>query len=161
MSPNFQLFKQQIANPWRYRLFLLANLPLAFFVGLKITRLEPTYAEVRVRYSWLTKNPFRSIYFAVLYMAAELSTGVLAMGATYRRKPSISMLLTETEARFLKKATGSITFICNDAGKIEEAVNAALLSGQPAKVTCTAVGTNTAGDTVAVCYFTWSFKMRL
>jgi hypothetical protein len=44
--------------------------------------------------------------FACLAMAAEMSTGVLAMAHVYKRKPAISMLVVKMEAEYFKKATG-------------------------------------------------------
>jgi hypothetical protein len=63
-----------------------------------------------VPYKWLTQNPFRSTYFASLAMAAEMSTGTIALSNVYKRKPSISMLVTKMEANYFKKATGTIFF---------------------------------------------------
>ncbi|MEJ7672361.1 MAG: hypothetical protein WKF59_06555 [Chitinophagaceae bacterium] len=41
-----------------------------------------------------------------LAMAAEMSTGILAMMHIYKRSHSISMLITNMEASYIKKATG-------------------------------------------------------
>ena len=71
-------FQKTIKNPFLFRLYLLTRLPSAFFAGLKISDLEADTCTVTVRYKWFTRNPFRSIYFACLAMAAEMSTGVLA-----------------------------------------------------------------------------------
>ena len=36
-------------------------------------------ATVLMKYKWLNTNPFRSVYFACLQMAAEFSTGIICM----------------------------------------------------------------------------------
>lgn len=77
MNENFQQFKKQIIKPPAFKLYTLRHLPAAFFAGLKIELLEETKAIVSVKQKWFNKNPFHSIYFAVLAMAAELSTGIL------------------------------------------------------------------------------------
>ena len=51
-----------------------------------------------VPYKWLTQNPFRSTYFASLAMAAEMSTGILALSNVYKRNPPFSMLVIKMEA---------------------------------------------------------------
>ena len=76
------------------------------------------HAVVSVKQKWFNKNPFRSIYFAILSMAAEMSTGVLCMGNIYKRKPAVSMLVVEQRGVFHKKATGKILFTCTDGNKI-------------------------------------------
>jgi len=70
-----------LSSGFWFRFFLLKSLPAAFFSGLRVQSLSTSSAVVRIRYSWFSKNPFRSIYFAVLGMAAEMSTGILALDA--------------------------------------------------------------------------------
>ena len=115
---------------------------------------------VSVPYRWLTRNPFRSIYFASLSMAAEMSTGILAMGYTYRRNPSVSFLVTGIEGKFYKKATGRIQFICEEGQKMAATVEQCLLSMEP--LTCRALssGFNEQNELVAEFWITWSFRVR-
>jgi hypothetical protein len=93
-------------------------------------------------------------------MAAELSTGVLAMAGVYGRKPSVSMLLTGLEASFHKKATGLTFFTCNDGVKINDAVEAAIATRRPQEVTVESIGKNSEQDQVAQFRITWSFRCR-
>jgi hypothetical protein len=51
---------------------------------------------------------FRFIYFAALAMAAELSTGVLALMYVNKQKTSVSMLVLGMETKFHKKAKSLI-----------------------------------------------------
>ena len=76
-------FFSVIGNPLKYRLFLLRHLPAAYFSGLRIEKMDEQHCVVSVPYKWFTRNPFRSTYFACLSMAAEMSTGVLALGLNY------------------------------------------------------------------------------
>ena len=48
---------------------MLRHLPMAFLAGLKVKKLSNSIAEVTVPFNFLNKNPFNSIYFAVLTMA--------------------------------------------------------------------------------------------
>lgn len=153
-------FFRLINNPLKYRLFLAKNLPAAFFSGIRIKSAAEDHCAVTVPYKWFTKNPFRSTYFACLSMAAEMSTGVLAMAVIYQRSPSVSMLVVHQEARFFKKATGLSTFVCRDAGKISNAINEAIGTGAGQTITVASTGTNEQGELVAEFLFTWSFKAR-
>ena len=111
-----------IGNRFKYRMFLLKNLPAAYFSGLQIVEINEQLCSVSVPFKWFTQNPFRSTYFACLSMAAEMTTGVLAMAHIYKRKPSVSMLIVSNEAKYHKKATGKTVFTCPDGLLIKEAV---------------------------------------
>ena len=149
-----------IRNPFKLRLFLLRSLPAAYFAGLRIVSASEAVCTVSVPYKWFTKNPFRSTYFACLAMAAELSTGVLAMAQVWRRKPKVSMLVTGTEARFFKKATGITQFTCTQGSAIRAAVEKAVASGVGQTVKVHSEGRNEQGEVVAEFWFEWSFKSK-
>lgn len=159
-NPNFTAFKKQITHPVKFRLFLLKSLPVAWFAGFKIVTLDEQKASVIIRYKWFNKNPFNSIYFAMLSAAAEVSTGILCMGNIYKRKPGVSMLVTQNNGKFFKKATGKIIFTCNDGENINNIVENAIDTGEGREVICTSTGVNESGEVVAVFEFTWSFKVK-
>ncbi|NCI51450.1 DUF4442 domain-containing protein [Sediminibacterium roseum] len=157
MNPEFQ---KQILNPIKFRLFMLSRLPAAFFAGLRVKELSGHKAVVSVRYKWFTQNPFRSMYFAVQSMAAEMSTGLLASGHIYKRNPAISMLVVGIEAKFFKKATDVVSFTCNDGEAILQQIEEAVVTGEPRTIKCRSEGTDIAGDVVSEFFITWSFKAR-
>ncbi len=156
----FQQFRKFILHPVRFRLFLLSKLPVAFFAGIRIISLSEQKAVVRIRQQWFNKNPFRSVYFGMLSIAAEVSTGIICMGTLYRSKPPVSMLIVQNEGSFLKKATGTILFTCEDGDQIKAAVRKAIETGEGNTVTCRSVATNEQGEIVAAFLFTWSFKAK-
>lgn len=143
-----------------FRLFLLQQLPSAFFAGLKIRAFDSTHATVTVRYRWFTRNPFRSMYFAVQSMAAEMSTGLLASGHLYQRIPRVSMLVVGLEAKFIKRATSLVSFTCNDGAAIRAAIEESIATGEARTVHCEATGTDAAGETVSIFRIEWSFKAK-
>jgi hypothetical protein len=147
-------------NPLKFRLFLLQKLPSAFFSGLRITAIDEEKSVVSVPYRWFTRNPFRSTYFACLGMAAEMSTGVLAMAHTHKREPSISMLVVKMEASFYKKATNKSRFICDEGIKIRETIERAVTSSLGETVTVKATGWSENEEKIAEFFITWSFKAR-
>jgi len=160
LTSNFLLFKKQLGNVYAFRLFLFTKVPAAFFAGVRLERLEMEESAISVRYNWFTKNPFRSVYFAVLLMPAEISTGILCMGHLYKRNPGVSMLLIHSEGNFIKKATGKITFTSANGLMIGEAIDKAVSTGEATTVRCYCLGKNETQETVAEFYFTWSFKIR-
>ncbi len=160
MNPQFNSFKKQIQHPIKYRLFMLSKLPMGFISGLKIENLSAEQSAISVKFKWINQNPFRSIYFAVLSMAAELSTGLLSFGQIYKRHPQVSMLVVKCEADFLKKATGKIIFTCNDGKKIEDAIEQTLITGNGITIQVTSIGKNSNNEEVAKFLFIWSFKAK-
>ena len=160
MNPQFNSFKKQITHPIKYRLFMLSKLPMGFISGLKIEHLSVEQSSISVKFMWVNQNPFRSIYFAVLSMAAELSTGLLSFGQIYKRQSQVSMLVIKCEATFLKKATGKIIFTCNDGNKIENAIEQTLTTGEGVIIQAASIGKNNNDEDVAKFLFTWSFKAK-
>ncbi len=159
-SHNRAAFFSRINHPLRLKLYLLRNLPAAFFSGLKVVQADDNACTVSVPYKGFTKNPFRSTYFACLSMAAELSTGILAMANVFGRKPAVSMLITGMEGRFYKKAKDLTFFTCSDGALIGKAVDDAIATGKGQEVKAGSVGKNGAGEVVAEFWFTWSFKAK-
>ena len=160
MNPSFSRFSRLISNPISFGFFLFTKLPAAFFAGLRIHYFDDRKCVVRIRYSWFSQNPFQSIYFAVEAMAAEMTCGMLAFAQVYERVPKISMLVVGTQAHFLKKATGTILFSCEDGLAIQAAIQETIATGEGKTVICKSVGTNSKGEVVAEFNFTWSFKAK-
>jgi hypothetical protein len=121
---------------------------------------DATTCTVKIKYSWFSQNPFKSIYFAVEAMAAEMCSGMLAFGQVYKRNPKISMLVVKMEVNFIKKATGTILFTCEDGALIQSAINESIETGEGRTIVCMSKGKNSANETVAEFLITWSFKAK-
>ena len=151
---------RRMKNPFLMRFFLLWKLPLGFMAGLRVKHLDQNRCQTTVPYGWRTQNPFRSTYFAAQAMAAELSTGALAMAATDLAPASVAMLITGLDADFGKKATATTTFTCDGGEEIFAAVARTVESGEAETVTVETVGRMPDGTEVSRFTFTWSFKRR-
>lgn len=160
METTSSTFIRKMSHPVRFRLFLLAKLPSAFFSGLRIREMDDTHCVITVPYKWFSQNPFRSTYFACLSMAAEMSTGALAMAHVYKHDPPISMLVIKLEANYFKKAVGLTRFLCKDGPAIRATIEQAVVSGEGQSFRARSVGTNEAGEEVAEFFLTWSFKVK-
>ena len=150
----------RLKNPLLLRGFLLAKLPLALVAGLRVRELDPERCAVTVPYGWRTTNPFRSTYFAALSMAAEMSTGALAMLATELAEAPVALIIVNLEAGFEKKAQSLTTFTCEEGARAFGAVAETVRSGEPATARLETVGRSPDGTVVARFAFTWSFKRR-
>lgn len=139
---------------------MLQRLPSAFFAGLRIRKFQHDQAVISVRFKWFNQNPFRSMYFAIQSMAAEMSTGLLGFGQIYQRDPAVSMLVTSISGKFYKKATDTVSFTCLHGKEIDDAIEAAIRTGEGTSVVCLSTGTNIAGEVVSEFIVTWSFKVK-
>ncbi len=160
MNSGMSEFIQLMKHPVKFRMFLLSKLPSAFFAGVRVREADEKRCVVTVPFKWFSQNPFRSIYFACLSMAAEMSTGALAMAYLYKRKPPVSMLVVKVESEYFKKATGRTSFMCEDGDLFRKAVEESIASGEARTVKARSVGTNKEGEVVAEFFITWSFKAK-
>lgn len=160
MTSNASQFLKLINSPVKFRLFLLSKLPSAFFCGVRVRYADEKTCVVTVPYKWLSQNPFRSTYFACLAMAAEMSTGVLAMAHIYKRRPVVSMLVLKVEGHFLKKAVGRTTFTCDDGLILEQAIEDSISGDEAKMITARSYGRNAEGEVVAEFLITWGFKVK-
>lgn len=157
---NAKQFLQLIKHPVKFRIFLLSKLPSAFFSGVRVLQADEKKCSVKVPYTWFSQNPFKSTYFACLAMAAEMSTGVLALAHIYKRDPAVSMLVLKVDGNFIKKATGITIFTCEDGTAIKQTIEDAIISGEGKIVTAKSYGRNKDGEIVAEFAITWSFKVK-
>ncbi|MES2621117.1 MAG: DUF4442 domain-containing protein [Bacteroidota bacterium] len=147
-------------NRLLFELFLAGRLPMGFIAGLKVKSVDLNECKITVPYRWMNQNPFNSTYFAVLSMAAEMSTGVFGMLMTNKSQPSVSMLVTKVNSEFVKKATGITTFTCNQGKLINEVVEKAIITGEGQDFTAITTGTSENGDVESRFSVQWSFKLR-
>ena len=101
------------------------------------------------------------MYFASQAMAAELSTGIMALSQIYGKKPRVSMLVFDMKANFTKKATTKISFECKDGIKIKNAVEESIKTGEGVTIETKSTGKDKVGDVVSEFYFTWTFKVKM
>lgn len=160
MSEKTASFIQLMKHPLKFRMFMLAKLPSAYFAGVRIREIDERKCVVSVPYKWFTQNPFRSTYFACLAMAGELSTGALAMAYLYQRKPPVSMLVVDISMTYSKKATGRTYFTCEDGDLFSKMIEEAILTGESRVVKSKSIGRNTAGEVIAEFFVSWSFKAK-
>ena len=140
--------------------FLFFKLPSAFICGVRTKEITETKCVVTVKHRWINQNPFRSMYWAVQGMAAELSAGALVMYHIQKSGKKISMLVANNKGKYTKKATGRITFVCNDGNLAELAIQEAIATGEGQTFWMKSNGTNEQGDQVSEMDFEWSLILK-
>ena len=140
--------------------FLLFKLPSAFICGVRVKEITFNRCVVSVKHRWINQNPFNSMYFAVQAMAAELTTGALVMLHIQESAKNIGMLVLSNTSVFTKKATGRITFVCENGNEIQSAIENTIETGQSQTFWLKSVGTNEKGEQVSEMTFEWTIKLK-
>ena len=140
--------------------FLFFKLPSAFISGVRAKEIDANKCVVTVKHRWINQNPFNSMYFAVQAMAAELTTGALVMYHIKESGKKISMLVANNKGNFTKKATGRITFTCNDGHLIQDAVQKTIETGEGQTFWMKSIGINEKGEQVSEMDFEWSIRVK-
>ncbi len=144
----------------KFNTFTFFSLPAAWWCGVRLRELSKQRAVVTVRYRWINQNPFKSMFWAVQGMAAELSTGAMVIDQIRQSDRRISMLVVRNKAVFTKKARGKITFVCEDGHKIEDALQLTVATGEGQTFWMNSVGRDETGDQVASFDFEWTVKLK-
>ena len=79
---------------------------------------------------------------------------------TEKKDIKISMLVSNCKSNFTKKATGRITFVCNDGLKIAETIQQAIITKEPQVIWMKSIGTNQKNEQVSEFDFEWSVKVK-
>ena len=151
-------YLKKVNNSFLYQLFLIAKLPIAWLSGLKVNKVTTEKAQISIRYKYLNQNPFKSMYFACQAMAAEMSSGLLAMGYIDSYSQEISMLVLDLSCKFTKKAVGKIQFVCEDGILVKDAIQKAVDFNEGVLCEMTSKGYDEQGYCVSSFKIIWSFK---
>ena len=147
-------------TPIKINLFSLIKIPLNWIAGVRVIEITNEKCVVKVKHKWINQNPFKSMFWAVQGMAAELSTGILVMKVIANSGKKVSMLVTEQKGSFTKKATGKIIFTCKDLSKIQKAIQDSIKTGEGKVFTLISKGINEDGIKVSEFEFQWSLKVK-
>lgn len=151
---------RKVTNGFLFSFYLIRSLPMGWIAGLRIKELSAEKCVTTIPFKFLNKNPFKSTYFAVQSMAAELSTATGCLLAVQDQKPSIAFIIVDLKANFVKKATGRVFFTCEDVGNAFIAVEKCIETGESTLAHFKTVGKMKDGTIVSEFEFTWSFKQR-
>ncbi|GGD58506.1 thioesterase [Muriicola marianensis] len=151
---------KDMASPGKFNSFLFFKLPSAWWTGVRLREISEEKAVVTVTHRWINQNPFKSMFWAVQGMAAELSTGALVMNAIRKSGKKVSMLVANNKATFTKKATGKITFTCRDGFRLAQTLDKAIQTGEGQTCWMSATGVNEDGVVVSTFDFEWTLKLK-
>ena len=147
-------------TPFGINLYTFFNLPSAWWCGVRVKKISRKCCSTKVNLNWINKNPFKSMFWAIQGMAAELSTGVLIMQASKSFKCDISMLVINNKATFTKKAKGQIVFSCDNGEAIEKTFTKLFKTNKSQTLWLQAIGVDEEGDIVSTFDFEWTLLLK-
>lgn len=153
-------YNEMATSTSKFNTFTFFKLPSAWWCGVRLRYLDDKKAVTTVTHRWANQNPFKSMFWAVQGMAAELSTGAMVIDQIRESGRKISMLVQNNNANFSKKATGKITFTCEDGHLIADAIKATIATGEGQKFWMKAVGVNQDGVVVSTFNFEWTVRLK-
>ena len=132
-------------------------MPAARFAGLRMDHLDETTCVTSIPGGWRSQNPFKTMYWAVQGMGAELATGAAPFAMSKSMTEKLRMFVVGTDATFTKRAKGRISFTCNDVSAAKEAIEMSASTGESVECELSAVGMDSSGDIVSEWVFKWNF----
>ena len=146
-------------TPSKINRWMLSKLPAAWLSGVRLTLINENKCEVKVKFKWINQNPYRSMFWAVQGMAAELTTGMLLTKSIQDSNTNISMLLVGNKSNFYKKAVGKITFT-DEGVELAKQLIKSTINNITSSAWLKAKGYDEEGDLVSEFEFEWSCKKR-
>ncbi|MBK9106307.1 MAG: DUF4442 domain-containing protein [Saprospiraceae bacterium] len=102
-----------------------SKLPMGLLSGMYIQSLDENRCVVVLKERWWITNPFGSVFWAVMGMAAELSTGALVYA--HVQGPKVQFILVGMEGNFLRRRKAKVTIFVETGSEvlrsIEQIVN--------------------------------------
>ena len=124
--------------------------------GMKIEVLNENTCKVVLKDRFWIHNPFGSVFWAVMGMAAELSTGALLYA--WASGSNVRFILVKVEAEYLKKVRGKSFYFCPSGQEVLRIIETLENPGDTQIVEMPVTAFDQHEQVVAKFLFTWSLK---
>lgn len=125
-----------LRNTLFLRLSSLIQAPLVAFLGVTVEEMNDQRCLVKIPLRFRSKNPMGSMFLPALTSGADVA-GSLAAYHVVRslgKQGAVSILFTEMNAKFLKKASAHTYFLCEEVGAVRAAVEKTLATGEGVQI---------------------------
>ena len=106
------------------------RIPVLFFLGPRVVRLDGETCEVRIPLGWRSRNHVGTMYLGALCAGADLAAGLPAAHLVFSAHRDVILLFAALEAEFLKRADGDVLFRSRQGNEIAAAVRRAAETGE-------------------------------
>jgi acyl-coenzyme A thioesterase PaaI-like protein len=131
------MFSRKFNTTWIIRYFGITKVPLIWYCRPKVIEHTDERLEIKIPLRRRTKNHLGSMYFGVLAVGADVTSGFLAMDPIMKSGRKIALLFKDFKADFLKRPEGDVHFYCADGLAVRELVETAIKTGERHNYTLT------------------------
>ena len=147
---------KKLSNPWKFRLWMGKSLPMGLLSGMYIQTLDEQACVVVLKERWWIRNPFGSVFWAVMGMAAELSSGALVFANAKGR--NVKFILVGVEGEFFKKVKGKSYYFCETGSDVLRSIEQIVNPNDTSVVILPVTARDEAGQLLAEFRFRWQLK---
>lgn len=112
------------------RLFGIVKIPLLAWVHPRIVEMDEKTTVLEVPLSRRTKNHLNVMYFGALAMGAEAAVALRAFDEIRKSGRKVDFIFKDFQANFLKRAEGSVQFVCDQGPEVRDLVQLAIRTGE-------------------------------
>ena len=150
---------QVLLGAVKFRLFSALSMPTARFAGLRMDRIADEVCVTSIPGGWRSQNPFKTMYWAVQGMGAELATGAAPFAMSRAMPEKLRMFVIDCKGTFTKRAKGRITFTCDGVAAARQAIEQSMATGEAIDCELRSVGKDASSDIVSEWVFKWNFRV--
>ena len=154
--PFDQKLVKNFTSPWKFRLWMVKSLPMGLLSGMYIQSLDEQACVVVLKERWWIRNPFGSVFWAVMGMAAELSSGALVFAQAKGR--NVKFILVGVEGEFFKKVKGKSYYFCETGSDVLRSIEQIVNPNDTSVVILQVTARDEAGQLLAEFRFRWQLK---
>jgi hypothetical protein len=155
MVQDQQLIRN-FTTPWKLRLWMARNLPMGMLSGLYIRELDQAGCVVVLKDRWWIRNPYGSVFWAVMGMAAEMSTGALVYAIC--QGSGVRFILVGMEGQFFKKVKGKSYYFCQTGSEVLRILDQLSNPNETSDVILPVTARDEAGQLLAEFKFRWQLR---
>lgn len=122
--------KNRLRNTLFVRAFTFWNIPLIWWIRPSVLEMGKERTIISIALNRRTRNHLKSMYFGALAIGAELVVAAKAVQAIYESGEKVDFVFKDFKAEFLKRAEGTVHFICDQGVGVEELVKKCLVTGE-------------------------------
>jgi hypothetical protein len=151
-----QKLVKNFTSPWKFRLWMIKSLPMGLLSGMYIQSLDEDTCVVVLKERWWIRNPFGSVFWAVMGMAAELSSGALVFA--HAKGKNVKFILVGVEGEFFKKVKGKSYYFCQTGSEVLRSIEQIENPNDTSVVILPVTARDEAGQLLAEFKFRWQLK---
>jgi Domain of unknown function (DUF4442) len=147
---------KNFTTPWKLRLWMVRNLPMGMLSGMYIQKLDQEECVVVLKDRWWIRNPYGSVFWAVMGMAAELSTGALVYAISHGS--GVRFILVGMEGQFFKKVKGKSYYFCQTGSEVQRSLEQLSSPNETSDIILPVTARDEAGQLLAEFKFRWQLR---